>query len=95
VNFLLNGATEYVPLHEAKAILYAQHWTDTQGRPDPQARADLVEAYGRKQSRAIEMALLLIQIGSLSGNTFDCFLYRLSGGHWGLAKKDWQMKWRR
>lgn len=86
VDFLLSGVTENVPMEEAKALLYAQHWADTKGRPDSQARADLIDAYGRKESRAIEMALLLIQIGSLSGNSFDYFLYRLSCGRWGLAE---------
>jgi len=85
VNFLLGGVTENVPMEEAKGLLYAQHWADTHGRPDPQARADLFEAYGRKEARAIEMSLLLIQIGSLSGNSFDYFLFCLSGGRWGLA----------
>ncbi len=88
INRLLTGGIENVPMDEAKALLYAQHWADNNGQPDWQARADLVEAYGKQNSRAIEMVLLLIQIGSLSGNSFDYFLYRISGGCWGLTQKD-------
>ena len=83
VNWLLSGVIEHAPIEEAKALLYAQHWADNQGLPDPQARADLIKTYGEKQSRAIETALLLIQIGSLCGNSFDYCLFRLSGGRWG------------
>lgn len=88
VNRLLTGSIEDVPIDEAKALLYAQHWADNHGQPEAQARADLISTYGPKQSRAIEMALLLIQIGSLSGNSFDALLFRLSGGRWGLDKSE-------
>lgn len=86
VQRLLTGVVENVPVEEVNALLYALHWADTNGRPDSQARADLVEAYGAKKSRAIEMALLLIRIGSLCGNSFDYLLFRLSCGRWGLSK---------
>jgi AhpD family alkylhydroperoxidase len=88
VKRLLTGVIEDVPVDEAKALLYAQHWADNKGQPDSQAQADLIEAYGRKQSRAIEMALLLIQIGSLCGNSFDYCLFLFSRGRWGLAKRE-------
>ena len=88
VNRLLTGVIDNVPIDEAKALLYAQHWADNNGQPDSQARADLIESYGNKQSRAIEMALLLIQIGSLCGNSFDYCLFRLSHGRWGLTKRE-------
>jgi AhpD family alkylhydroperoxidase len=88
VNRLLTGVIDHVPMDEAKALLYAQHWADNKGQPDAQARADLIQAYGAKQARAIEMALLLIQIGSLCGNSFDYFLFRLSRGRWGLTKRE-------
>jgi len=80
VDMLLSGVTGNVPMDKARALLYAQHWAESQGRPDVRARADLAKAYGRKTARAIEMTLLLIQIGSLSGNSFDYFLYRISCG---------------
>ncbi|MCB1318882.1 MAG: carboxymuconolactone decarboxylase family protein [Leptospiraceae bacterium] len=88
VNLLLGGAVDSVPLHEAKALLYAQCWAENNGRVDAEARSVLMEEYGQKRFRAIEMALLLIRVGSLSGNTFDYYLYRISGGHLGLSEKD-------
>ncbi len=88
INLLLGGIMVNVPADEAKALLYAQHWADNKGQPDAQTRVDLINAYGIKQSMAIEMALLLIQIGSLCGNSFDYFLFRISCGHWGLPKRE-------
>jgi AhpD family alkylhydroperoxidase len=88
INHLLTGDMENVPGEEQKAILYAQHWADSNGQPDPQAQADLINAYGDKYARVIEMALLLVQIGSLCGNSFDYFLYRLSFGRCGVTNRE-------
>lgn len=88
VNRLLDGVIDNVPIDEAMALLYAQHWADNNGQPDAQARTDLIEAYGAKQTKAIEMALLLIRIGSLCGNTFDYGLFRISCGRCGLTKRE-------
>ena len=89
VNHLLGGVFEKAPLDEAKALLYARHWTEQNGRPDSRAQAELFEIYGEKKSRAIEMMLLLVRIGSLSGNTIEYFLHRLSGGRWGGSKAEY------
>lgn len=84
IDSLLGRAVEDVPDNEMKAILYAQYWADKDAEPDPEARASLIEAYGIEKSRVIEMALLLIRIGNLCGNTFDYTLFRISRGRWGL-----------
>jgi AhpD family alkylhydroperoxidase len=88
INRLLTGVIDNVPMEEAKALLYAQHWADNKGQPDAQARMDLIDAYGLKQTRMIEMALLLIQLGSLCGNSFDYCLFRVSGGRWGMTNRE-------
>ena len=83
IDYLLGGVIDNVPGNEAKAILYAQHWADNNGKPDLEAQADFIETYGVEQSGVISMALLLIRIGNLTGNTFDYFLYKISRGRWG------------
>lgn len=88
IHCLLGGIMENVPIDETTALLYAQHWADSNGRPDANARATVTETYGAEQSKAIEMALLLIRIGSLSGNSFDACLFCLSRGRWGLTKAE-------
>ncbi len=88
VSALLCGVVENIPDAEISAILYAQHWADTNGNPDAEARARLIELYGAEQSRVIEMALLLIRIGNLCGNSFDYLLFRLSCGRFGSSERD-------
>lgn len=85
VDHLLEGVIENVPLDEAAAVFYAQHWAEHNGDPDPAVRARLVEGYGEEKVQVIEMALLLIRIANLSGNSYDVWLARVSGGRWGGA----------
>lgn len=80
---LLEGIVEQCPPDEVTAILYARHWAEEAGAPDPEIRQKLVDVYGEGQADAIDMVLRMIWIGNLSGNTFDYLLYRISGGRWG------------
>lgn len=83
VRQLLDGDADQCPPEQLTAILYARHWAEAAGNPDPDIRQVLVETYGVAKAAAIEMVLRMINIGNLSGNTFDYILYRLSGGRLG------------
>lgn len=87
VELLLGGAVQGVPDSEVKALVYAQHWAENGGRSDPESHGILVDAYGPEQTRAIQMALYLIQIGNLTGNSFDYLLFLGSGGRLGSADR--------
>lgn len=67
------------------ALLFAQHYAESEGRPDPAAVAQLAATYGERQAAAIELALQVIRTANLLGNTFDFLLYRLSFGRLGGA----------
>jgi AhpD family alkylhydroperoxidase len=73
------------PSEEVPALLYAQHWAEADGEPDPTARATVVERYGEETLARIEIVLRLIRAGNLIGNTFDYLLHRLSFGRLGGA----------
>ena len=83
VEELLCGAVEDSPVEERPALLYAIHFADTDGHPDGEARARMVEIYGEERADAIDRALLTIRGGNLIGNSLDYFLFRLSGGRLG------------
>ncbi len=83
VRQLLDGDADHCPPEQLTAILYARHWAEAAGNPDPDIRQTLIETYGAAKAAAIEMVLRMINIGNLSGNTFDYILYRLSGGRLG------------
>lgn len=83
-----DGIVDLAPAEELPALLYAQHWAESDGRPDPDARQKLVDVYGAEKAEAIEMVLRMIRTGNLLGNTADYILYRLSFGRWGESERD-------
>lgn len=71
------------PPEEVPALLYAQHWAETNGEPAASVREQVVTRYGEQVVEAMELGLRMIRAGNLSGNTFDYLLYRMSFGRWG------------
>ncbi len=85
---MLYGEFDDAPAGELPALLYAQHWAETDGEPDAATVGNLVEIYGPERAEAIETVLHMIRMGNLLGNTADFWLYRLSLSRWGLADAD-------
>ena len=85
---LLDGDVNHAPADELPALLYAQHWAESNGNPDPLARQQLLQTYGPEKTEAIETVLHMIRSGNLLGNTSDWLLYKLSFGHFGLTEAD-------
>ena len=80
---LLTGSVDNCPEDEAIALLYAQHWADSDAKPDPEAARRVKETYGPEKAKAIELILHMNRFGNLSGNSLDRFLHRISFGKWG------------
>lgn len=80
---LLAGSVDKCPEDEAVAVLYAQHWADSDMNPTPEAYSRLEETYGGEGARLINLVLRMNRVGNLSGNTWDRFLYRISFGKCG------------
>ena len=68
------------PAEEQAAIVYAQHWAEMNAQPEPAVRENVLAVYGAEKMDAIEMALRMIRMGNLMGNSFDKVLFRLSFG---------------
>ncbi|PID85511.1 MAG: alkylhydroperoxidase [Chloroflexi bacterium] len=83
IQTLLAGTIDDAPADEIPALLYAQHWAEHDGQPDPAARQTLIDSYGPAKAEAIETVLRMIRTGNLAGNTADYILYRLSWGRLG------------
>jgi AhpD family alkylhydroperoxidase len=77
------GVVADSPQEEASALLYAQHWAETDAQPDAAVRARVVDEYGEEAVGLMELAMRLIRSGNLLGNGWDAFLFRLSFGRWG------------
>ena len=64
---------------EIPALLFAQHYAETTGHPDPKAWEKIVRTYGENNALKILANIRMITIGNLIGNTFDSFLFRITG----------------
>jgi AhpD family alkylhydroperoxidase len=82
INKLLSGEVGDCPEDEALAVLYAQHWAESNACPDKEAAERLEETYGAEKAEAINLMLRMIRLGNLLGNTWDYLLYRMSFGKW-------------
>lgn len=75
---------------EYLALAYAQHWAETDAKPDPEAVQKLIETYGEEKTAAIDILLRMIRVGNLLGNTADYVLYRLTFGLLGTRENEAQ-----
>lgn len=64
---------------EATAILFAQHYADTQRRPSLEARASLARHFGAYQRAEIMAYIHSVYYTSLTANSADAWLARLKG----------------
>jgi AhpD family alkylhydroperoxidase len=78
---------EQSPPEEVPALLYAQHWAEADGKPGATTRERVVAQYGEHAVGIMELALRMIRVGNLSGNTLAYLLHRISFGRWGAWKR--------
>jgi len=79
---LLSGDTDVCPKEEGLAVIYAQHWAESNANPGPEAVLKLQETYGVEKAEAVDLVLRMVRLGNLAGNSFDYLLYRMSLGKW-------------
>ena len=84
ISRLLSGEVAACPPEEASAVIYAQHWAESNACPAPSALGKIQEIYGQEKADAINLVLRMIRIGNLMGNSWDYLLYRVSFGHFGI-----------
>jgi AhpD family alkylhydroperoxidase len=80
IKSLSAGSFQNCPDEEVPALLYAQHWAEENGKPDPEVRRKVVDIYSEETVESIELAMSMIRMGNLLGNTWDYILFRLSFG---------------
>jgi AhpD family alkylhydroperoxidase len=68
-------ASEY----ELLALIYAQHYAETNRNPHPEMNEKLSIYYGDETAKQIILIIRIIFFGNLLGNTWDAILSRLKG----------------
>ncbi|MGB9679815.1 MAG: carboxymuconolactone decarboxylase family protein [Minisyncoccia bacterium] len=76
---LLSGEFGDVPDDQLVALLFAEHYAETAGKPDYEAYRKLVETYGEDMTYSIMNAIRAIMVGNTHGNAFDAFKKRILG----------------
>ena len=75
---LLGGQTDGAPKEELPAILFAQHYADTRGKPTAAAWAQLIARYGEQQAAGMLGAIRMITVGNTWGIPTGSLLARLT-----------------
>lgn len=76
---MLGGSDAMVPDEEAVGIIYAQHYADKRGKPDPELYQKVVAEYGAEKAAAIQAAIRVIMAGNIYGIAAGAFANRLKG----------------
>jgi len=84
ISGLLSGDVSGCPEDEAVAVIFAQHWAETNTQPDPEALRRLRQTYGPEKTEAILLLLGMIRLANLTGNSWDYLMYRVSFGRIGM-----------
>jgi AhpD family alkylhydroperoxidase len=80
ISQLLTGEFGNCPEDEAPAILFAQHWAESNGHADTQTVQRIEQLYGTQKTEVINLILHMIRLGNMTGNTWDYLRYSLSSG---------------
>lgn len=64
---------------ELPALMYAQHYAETDRHPEGEMTARLFDSYGEKTANHILLYIRIITFGNLSGNTWDAVFSRFKG----------------
>jgi len=83
-SLLGNDIPENCPPEEFTALIFAQHWAESNAAPEPEAVGRLLDAYGQDVVDRILIVLRMIRVGNLMGNLWDYLVSRLTFGRCGL-----------
>ena len=76
---MLSGVITDIPSNELPAIMFAQHYADSRGRPTKETWNRIIENYGLTKSYGILGAIRIIMIGNAYGIPWSSFFNRFKG----------------
>jgi len=74
---ILSGEFKGCPQREIPAILYAQHWAESDGQPQTEALDKLKGCYSPQEIEYIHLYLRMIRMGNLTGNSWNYMTSRI------------------
>lgn len=79
IKSMLGGESGTVPERELQAILFAQHYADTRGKPSRETWERIEGTYGVAGAEGILAAIRMIMMGNVYGIAWGSFLGRFRG----------------
>ena len=79
VDFLTSGSFENVPKEQLEALLFAQHYAETKGNPDPITYQKIVDTCSKEKVEDIMSHIRMMMISNLHGNTMEALKLRIKG----------------
>jgi AhpD family alkylhydroperoxidase len=79
INTMLNGELGEIDKDESFALLFAQHYADTDGNPDKLTYKKFVEHYGAQKATDILAMIRIIMTANIHGIALDSLVSRCKG----------------
>lgn len=79
IHNLLAGSMDTVPEDEVAAVLFAQHYADSRGKPSKDAWLRIVNIYGEEKAKGILGAIRMIMFGNTIGIVLSSLKSRIHG----------------
>ncbi|MDV7186213.1 carboxymuconolactone decarboxylase family protein [Lutibacter sp. TH_r2] len=76
IKMLLNGELGELDNDESVALMFAQHYADTEGNPDKETYSAFVEHYGEQKAADILAMIKVIMVANIHGISLDAFVSR-------------------
>ena len=76
IQALLSGDLQDLPVEEAPAILFAQHYADTKGKPSKDSWNQIIELYGKQKAYGILGVIRGIMLGNVYGIPLSAIIRR-------------------
>ena len=79
VRMMLSGDLSEAPAEENTALLFAQHYAESIGKPEEAASQTLLETYGEESTRDILAIIRTIMVANLHGTALEALGDRIKG----------------
>ena len=76
---MLSGSFDNIPQEQLQAVLFAQHYADSNGHPSEKAWEKVIAQYGESKALGILGTIRMIMMGNVYGIVLGSFVNRFKG----------------
>ncbi len=79
ISAILSGDTETIPENESVGILFAQYYTDNNGKVSPESWQRLIDEYDEERAMVILAIIRMMNVGNMYGMAYSALRDRFKG----------------